>query len=129
MNKFNDTPPLRHGDMFFKKVDPSAVKGLKRKSRTNLTVGLGEVSGHAHNIKPFEGGEVIELASESEFENEAKDKNAFIERPNSYFEVAGTGAVVHHEDHEPIIFPAGTYVRIHQKVYSTFEDEIKKVVD
>lgn len=120
----------RHGDMIFERVDASAIEGLQSKSRENLTVGLGEVSGHAHNLKPFEGAELVEY--HESFDNE--DSQDFILRDKTYFEVKAAegsehGAVVHHEDHDPILFEPGVYVRIIQQTYDPLEDQIRRVVD
>lgn len=81
--------------MLFYRIDDSKVEGLQSKERENLTVGLGEVSGHAHNLKPFEGGAVLEY--HEDFNNE--DSQDFILRDATYFEVKGKGAFIHHEDH------------------------------
>lgn len=115
----------RHGDMIFERIDASKIKGLKSKSRDNLTVGLGEVSGHAHNIKPFAGGEVLEYHEDFTGEN----SQDFILRDETYFEVKGEGAFVHHEDHDPIVFEPGVYVRVIQQTYSPYDKMIRRVVD
>jgi len=115
----------RHGDMLFYRISGSEVKGLQSKQRDNLTVGLGEVSGHAHNIKPFEGGEVLEYHEDFQSDN----SQDFILRDKTYFEVKGEGAVIHHEDHDPILFEPGVYVRIIQQTYSPYDKVIRRVVD
>lgn len=117
--------PKRHGDMLLLKVDKSFIQGMESKKRSNLTVGLGEVTGHYHNIKPFEGGTVLEYAPS--FEDE--DTEEFIQRDETFFEVKGSGGFIHHQEHDPIIIEPGIYKRVIQRVYDPFAEKIRQVRD
>lgn len=120
----------RHGDMLIQRVtNPEKLKELKKKRRENLPIGLGEVTGHAHNIKPFEGGEVIEIANENELAESNSNFEASADRDRVYFEVTGNGALVHHEEHEPQIIEPGIYTRVIQKSYSVVDETSRRVRD
>jgi len=78
--------PTRHGDMmFFRVASEEVAKFKENKAQKNLTVGLGEVTGHAHNVKPLAGGEVIEYSDS--FTNSGTQN--FLERDEVVFEVKG----------------------------------------
>lgn len=118
--------PIRHGDMmFFRIASEELAKFSENKAQKNLTVGLGEVTGHAHNVKPLAGGQVIEYSDS--FSNEGSQD--FLERDEIVFEVKDKAAIVHHEEHDILTLEPGAYVRLHQKVYDPFAKQIRRVID
>lgn len=50
---------VRQGDMVFMKVDSSELTNSK--SVEKLTVGLGEVSGHSHEVAVTDEAEIVEF--------------------------------------------------------------------
>ncbi|MDG1950547.1 MAG: hypothetical protein P8J32_07080 [bacterium] len=118
--------PIRHGDMMFFRLDAGEVaKFSESKAQKNLTVGLGEVTGHAHNVKPLKGGQIVEYADS--FSNAGTQD--FLERDQIVFEVKDKPAIVHHEEHDTLTLEPGAYVRIHQQVYDPFAKQIRRVID
>ena len=118
--------PIRHGDMMFFRVPAEEAKSFSEsRSVKNLTVGLGEVTGHAHNLKPIAGTEVIEFADSFK----EAGSQSFLERDEIVFEVKGGPAIVHHEEHDTLVLEEGHYVRIHQRTYEPFSGEIRRVID
>ena len=111
---------VRQGDMVFMKVDGATQ--ANKKSVENLVVGLGEVSGHSHDVQVTDGAELIEYAeTEAEFGSATRDKIVF--------EVKNGIATVTHEEHNPITLDEGFWVRINQINYDPFRDELEKVRD
>jgi hypothetical protein len=120
---------FRHGDMCLAKIDTNEVKSnLKEKNRKSLTVGVGEVSGHNHMIRPLEGSTIVEFAEENSEVLESED-TAYVDRDEILFEVRGKGAVITHQEHGPITLEPGIYKRYNQVSYNPFEGALQKVRD
>lgn len=127
---FSNSDFQRHGDMLIQRItDKAKIEELQKINRTNLVIGLGEVTGHGHNVKPFAGGEVIELGKESELAKTNENFEASADRDKIYFEVKGEGALVHHEEHDPQIIEPGIYARIIQRSYSVVDENSRRVMD
>lgn len=92
-----------------------------KKNTERLVVGLGEVSGHSHEIFPINDSSIIEFAdNEKDFGDVTRDQ--------LFFEVKGE-AVVLHEEHAPVTLDEGVWVRIVQVNYDPFKNELDKVRD
>jgi hypothetical protein len=112
---------VRHGDMVMKKVSSDKIKDLEGKSTDKLVIGLGEVTGHQHEVTPLDESTITEYGSgDSDFGN--------AERDAIYFQVKGS-AVVTHEEHNPLTLDEGLWVRINQINYNPFKQELEKVRD
>lgn len=95
---------FRHGDLLM--VQVSAIPTTAKKVAHGI-LAEGEVTGHAHRLQHgvvFQDGDRL------------------------YFESDGT-AVVTHEEHATIAFPAGVYEVIRQREYNPFEDAARRVAD
>jgi hypothetical protein len=114
----------RHGDMIIYKV--SDLDGSRKsKNKSKLVVGLGEVTGHSHDIIALEGSEVFGV-----YDGEIDiTENDLAEMDRLFFEVTGNGAVITHEEHKPIYLEAGKYLRINQVEFNPFTQELEKVRD
>jgi len=110
---------VRQGDMIFYKVENADL--TMKQNTERLVVGIGEVSGHSHDIFPVNDSTVLELAeSENSFGDATRDQ--------LFFEVKGE-AVVLHEEHAPVTLDEGMWVRINQVNYDPFKNELEKVRD
>lgn len=117
---------IRHGDMILFKISAERAEKMVQRVTNELTVGLGEVSGHAHKIRPVgPKAEVLEFSEN--FENSGTQE--FIERPSVIFQVKGGNAVISHEEHAPVILEPGLYERIIQVNFDPFADELRRVRD
>ncbi|GIV43846.1 MAG: hypothetical protein KatS3mg035_0969 [Bacteroidia bacterium] len=116
----------RHGDMIIFKISKEQVEGKQQAPLKKLTVGLGEVTGHSHEIIALDDSQVIEHHNVSGYDSMEIQK--LVERENIYFEVKGQ-AVIMHEEHEPIILEEGFYVRTVQRQYNPFSKALEKVRD
>jgi len=114
----------RHGDMIIFRVD--GLNGNKMsKNKKKLVVGLGEVTGHSHDVVALEDSEVIGM-----YDGDVEiTENDLAEMDRLYFEVTGSGAVITHEEHKPIYLEAGKYLRINQVEFNPFTQELEKVRD
>lgn len=101
--------PMRHGDVFLKPVEsfPTGIQVLD----TNI-LAFGEATGHDHRVI---GGQAVVYAAKGE--TEAK-----------YVKVTEDSELVHQE-HEALNVPTGNYEIVHEREYSPFEEEIKRVQD
>lgn len=115
----------RHGDMVIFKKSGTAPTGQTSKTKKAIAVGLGEVSGHSHVVRPIGTATVVEYDTDFSSEDQAE----FAERDNIYFEVKGGNAVIAHEEHGPIILGEGLYVRVRQVNFDPFEKHMAKVRD
>ena len=116
----------RHGDMIIFKVDNLNGKGKNMtKNKKSLTVGLGEVTGHSHDVLDLKDSEVIGVYDGKVDVTE----NDLAEMDKLFFEVTGNGALIQHEEHKPILLEKGFYLRINQVEYNPFTQELEKVRD
>lgn len=117
----------RQGDMWFVKISENDIDDkLKRVSGKQVTVGLGEVTGHKHTVKTLETSD--EIVTYVENENMTEDEIAMMD--NLIFEVMNDeGAVVIHEEHDPILLEKGLWRRINQVEYNPISEELVKVRD
>jgi len=117
----------RQGDMEIIVLKKDAVKGMKAIDKTNsLTVGVGEVSGHSHLVRPCKGTTLVEYASESEV---LTKEDIFVDRDELFFEVKGGNAIMFHDEHGPTVLEPGVYKRLNQVMYNPFEKRLEKVRD
>lgn len=116
-----DAMVARHGDMLIYKISDeefaNMTNGSESREKENLTVGLGEVSGHSHTILAGEDedgnvGVVREFAEGKSYDNMDRD---------IAFKVEGTAAVLTHDEHKEIVLQPGNYVRVIQREYNAFE--------
>lgn len=114
----------RHGDMIIFKVD-SASGEKTSKYKKKLIVGLGEVTGHSHDVVALQESEVIGFY-DGDVEITEED---LAEMDRLFFEVKGNGAVITHEEHKPIYLSEGCYLRINQVEYNPFTKELERVRD
>jgi hypothetical protein len=116
----------RHGDMTIFKVSKDQVKGMQTAETKKLTLGLGEVTGHSHEVLALDNSTIIEHHNVSGYDSaEIKDLTA---RENIFFEIKGT-AVIMHEEHGPITLEEGVYLRTVQRQYNPFTKALEKVRD
>ena len=116
----------RHGDMTIFKVSPDQVSGMETKEMKKLTLGLGEVTGHSHEVFALDDSTIIEHHNVSGYDTtELRD---LVERENIFFEVKGS-AVIMHEEHGPITLEEGVYLRTVQRQYNPFTKVLEKVRD
>lgn len=117
----------RQGDMELIKVSKEDVANMKSIDKTHsITVGIGEVSGHSHLVRPIGNATIVEFASESE---ELVKEDIFSDREEIFFEVKGGNAVILHEEHGPQILEPGVYKRFNQLSYNPFQKRLEKVRD
>ena len=116
----------RHGDMTIFKVSKTQVSGMEAKELKKLTLGLGEVTGHSHEVFALDNSTIIEHHQVSGYDTtELRD---LVERENIFFEVKGS-AVIMHEEHGPITLDEGVYLRTVQRQYNPFTKVLEKVRD
>jgi hypothetical protein len=114
----------RHGDMIIFRVDD--LEGtVKAKNKKKLVIGLGEVTGHSHDVVALNDSEVI--GSYDGKTDITEDDLAQMDK--LFFEVAGKGAVIVHEEHKPIFLESGKYLRMNQVEFNPFTQELEKVRD
>ena len=117
-------PIYRHGDMIIFKVSKLKGKNMA-KNRKKLVVGLGEVTGHSHDVLALKDSEVIGV-----YDGDVEvTENDLAEMDRLFFEVVGNGAVITHEEHKPILLKEGFYLRINQVEFNPFTQELEKVRD
>lgn len=116
----------RHGDMTIFKVSKDQVKGMETAELKKLTLGLGEVTGHSHEVIALDDSMIIEHHNVAGYDSaEIKDLTA---RENIFFEIKGK-AVIMHEEHGPITLEEGVYLRTVQRQYNPFTKALEKVRD
>ena len=99
---------------------------MKSKELKKLTLGLGEVTGHSHEVFALDNSTIIEHHNVSGYDTtELRD---LVERENIFFEVKGS-AVIMHEEHGPITLEEGVYLRTVQRQYNPFTKVLEKVRD
>jgi len=103
--------PIQQGDVFIQKIN-EIPKGSERVHPKNgrYVLAEGEATGHAHTIDVMEGidmfrsGKVLYLS-------------------------LGAETIVHHEEHEPVTVPAGTFQIARVNEIDPFTEEIRAVRD
>lgn len=106
----------RHGDVGIFPVDEklaNEVKKVEGAYKTELTIALGEATGHHHTLFPTEKKSRVRLVELS--------GRRFIDVGTEYF-------LRHQEHHEQRIAP-GVYEIIMENEYDPFEKAMRKVVD
>lgn len=116
----------RHGDMTIFKVSPSQVEGMDTKELKKLTLGLGEVTGHSHEVLALDDSMIIEHHNVAGYDS-AEIRN-LVERDNIFFEIKGS-AVIMHEEHGPITLDEGIYLRTVQRQFNPFAKTLERVRD
>lgn len=113
----------RHGDMIIFKID-KLPENLKSKNTKKLVVGLGEVTGHSHDIFALDNADIDVM-----LDNINSSDNTVAENNNVYFKVNNGCAIITHEEHDPIQLDEGTYVRVRQVEYNPFTKQLENVRD
>lgn len=116
----------RHGDMTIFKVSPDQVSGMETKEMKKLTLGLGEVTGHSHEVFALDDSTIIEHHHVAGYDS--MEIRELVERENIFFEVKGR-AVIMHEEHGPITLDEGLYLRTVQRQFNPFTRALEKVRD
>lgn len=116
----------RHGDMTIFKVSPDQVSGMETKEMKKLTLGLGEVTGHSHEVFALDDSTIIEHHNVAGYDS--VEIRELVERENIFFEVKGR-AVIMHEEHGPITLDEGLYLRTVQRQFNPFTRALEKVRD
>jgi hypothetical protein len=117
--------PIRQGDVIFIPTTETPEGGIKRHNQ--LTVALGEATGHHHTLYPIRSAG---LYAEELPEN--PELTPFIEeftKNNKRFIKLDTEWLLRHQEHHEIRIPPGTYEIGIEKEYDPFEENMKKVVD
>ena len=113
----------RHGDMIIFKIDD--INETNEKTGNKLVVGLGEVTGHSHDVFALKDSK-IKTYTNSEVEVTEDD---IANMDKLFFEVTGEGAVITHEEHDPHLLKPGKYLRINQTQFNPFTEQLEKVRD
>ena len=99
----------RQGDVLF--VERACAPAGVRRVRKNGEILEGEATGHVHRV----ASECLAAAEVFEVEN------------GLFMTVSEDGVSIVHEDHKPILLPAGNYEVIRQREYSP--EKIRNVID
>lgn len=119
---------LRHGDMVLFKLNPANFKTPSvSRNVDKVVVGLGEVTGHSHDVVAEEGVNLKVYGNDSKLESMTSDEIATME--NLIFEVIGGNAVISHDEHDELVLDEGTWLRSFQVEYNPFKKMIDKVRD
>ena len=119
----NKKEVYRHGDMILYSVSDLPTN-MNKKEGSKLSVGLGEVTGHSHDIFAVEDTKIAGY-----YEGEAISENDIAEMDKLFFEITGKGGLIVHEEHDPIYLKPGKYLRIVQVQYNPFNEELEQVRD
>lgn len=95
---------IRHGDVLLTRTD----KKPAGKKLRELTIALGEATGHHHTVFSEPGGYIVGTPQ--------------------HFEVVGS-ARLRHQEHAEVVLPSGSFVMSTEREYDPFTEEIKQVVD
>jgi len=98
---------IQQGDVLMKGIE-KLPEGLKKVN--HLTLALGEVTGHSHQV------------TSGEAEMYEKDGTFFLK-------VTSENAIVTHQEHAPVTLEEGTYEIDIVKEYSHFDEEARRVAD
>ncbi len=116
---------IRHGDMVLVKVSEAYLKenGYTVKTPVDkLVVGLGEVTGHSHDVIPTSDCEILQYSKK---EGELDDANADV----LVFELIKGVGLITHEEHNAIALEKGIYTRLIQRAYDPWEEISRRVAD
>lgn len=116
----------RHGDMIIFKINEEDIPFLKKTEIKKLTIGLGEVTGHSHEIIALDDSIIIEHHDLVGYDS--KETRELADRNNIYFQIKGS-AIIMHEEHNPITLNEGFYLRTTQRQFNPFNQTIEKVLD
>lgn len=116
----------RHGDMTIFKVSKDQVAGMETAELKKLTLGLGEVTGHSHEVIAMDDSTIIEHHKMAGYDS--AEVREMTDRENIFFEIKGT-AVIMHEEHGPITLEEGIYLRTVQRQYNPFSKALERVRD
>lgn len=105
---------IRQGDVIFKSID-CRPKGLTTK-HAQLTVQLGEATGHHHTLYPIASDTPVSWIEE-------------FMQDNKRFVVLDTEWLLRHQEHNEIKIPKGTYEIIIEREWDPYEESMKNVVD
>jgi|FreactTroBogLake_1042271.scaffolds.fasta_scaffold03149_6 capsular polysaccharide biosynthesis protein len=97
----------RQGDVLIKRV--KAVPQTTANKRESGILAFGEVTGHCHKVENLNQAEVLEVGTDL------------------YLRVSEDGVRIVHDEHAPIMLPAGNYEITIQREYSP--EEIRNVAD
>lgn len=97
----------RQGDVLIRRIDELPTQKLVK--RASGVLAEGEVTGHAHRVEDLTATEVYECGE------------------GLYMRVGAEGVRIVHEEHAPIVLPAGDYEIVRQREYSP--EEIRNVAD
>lgn len=105
--------PIRQGDILLMPVD-SIPKGGERKTAKEMTIALGEATGHHHTLYPTKKNSEVTL----------------VKIGNKEFVNVDPGYFLRHQEHKQKsqICP-GAYEILREVEYDPFEEEMKRVVD
>jgi len=120
------TKKLRHGDMILLKLN-NINKNLHSKKINKIVVGLGEVTGHSHDVIPCEGTDLILHSDDDKIMTMTNEEIATME--NLIFEVIGGDAVISHDEHDELLLDEGLWMRCFQVEYNPFKEIIEIVKD
>lgn len=125
----------RQGDMLLYRISPAEAakikaKAFKKLEMPYLTVGVGEVTGHSHDVlavgkKENEGS--IKVTAYLEKESDSLDNIPAIK--NLFFELEEQMGIIVHDEHNPILLEKGFYVRVNQREYNPFTNMYQQVRD
>jgi len=103
----------RQGDVFLRAVEmiPPRARPV-RPEGDRVVVARGELSGHAHAF----------AAAEAMMYRQARTGRVFLQ-------VAETGARLQHEQHDPILLPAGHYEVLRQREYTPGAVSARPIAD
>lgn len=98
----------RQGDVLFRKI--AEFPRSRRTRRASGHILEGEATGHIHRLEDLAAAEVLEIGD------------------GLFVNVSAEGGVsIVHEEHKPIVLPAGRYEVVRQREYSP--EAIRNVID
>lgn len=109
--------------MILFKVNKSMTKKLNAFETEKLTVGLGEVTGHSHDVIALNKSKI------KSYHNESLSMEDIANMDKLIFEITGKGGIILHEEHKPIYLESGFYLRINQLEYNPFLKILEKIKD
>lgn len=120
---------VRHGDMILFKLNPEFAKLDDTRSINveKVVVGLGEVTGHSHDVVCDETATLKVYSTNEKLEEMTADEIATME--NLIFEVVGGDAVITHDEHDIIKLDEGLWMRSFQVEFNPFKEMVNKVRD
>lgn len=106
----------RHGDVMIKPVSvelADKVKAQSGREESQLTIALGEATGHHHTLYPTSDTSRVRL----------------VEIEGRRFLDVGTEYFLRHQEHKEQRIVPGVYEIVIEKEYDPFEKAMRKVVD